>query len=83
MAYHNVLSHGDFYRRITDAGYDFSSCAENIAKGQRTEAEAVKSWMDSPGHRINILGDYRDVGFGKAKSASGELFWCVNFGNKA
>jgi len=41
--------------RITRAGFVWSMVAENIAGGQRTPEEVVRSWMDSPGHRSNIL----------------------------
>jgi uncharacterized protein YkwD len=41
--------------RMTAAGYVWRQEAENIAGGQRNPAEAVTSWMNSPGHRANIL----------------------------
>ena len=44
---------------------DWSVVGENIAQGQRNSAEVVTAWMNSPGHRSNILGsDYRHVGVG-------------------
>ena len=43
--------------------YDYSNAGENLAKGFETAEVLVSSWMESPGHRANILGDaYRNVG---------------------
>ena len=42
-------------QRITAEGYAFSGWAENIAAGQQTPQAVVTSWMNSPGHRANIL----------------------------
>jgi len=54
---------------------------ENIACGQRTEAEVLRSWINSSGHRANILNrNFTHVGFGIAVAADGTVYWCVNFG---
>jgi len=42
-------------KRLTQAGYIWSLVAENIAAGQQSPKEAIGTWMDSPGHRHNIL----------------------------
>lgn len=56
------------------------SVGENIAWGQKTEADVVNAWMWSPGHRWNILGsEYRKAGFGMAKDSEGRIYWCVVF----
>lgn len=52
------------------AGYAYINAGENLAYGFLTSSGAVQGWMDSPGHRANILGDYKDVGFGYANGAS-------------
>ena len=70
MATHNFLSHrgkdgstvGD---RIKAQGYRFSTWAENIAKGHRTPEDVVRGWMNSSGHRRNILNPrLREIGVG-------------------
>jgi len=48
--------------------------AENSAGGQRTEEEAMQSWMSSSGHRRNILGPYKLCGFGRVGD-----FWAARF----
>lgn len=78
MARRNVFSHtadgrscGD---RIKAAGYAFSKAGEIILKGASTPAGAVKGWMNSPGHRKAILGDFTEMGAGRF----GE-YWVVDF----
>jgi uncharacterized protein YkwD len=54
--------------------------AENIAMGQRTPPEAMRSWMNSPGHRANILNaSYTRIGVGAYRTADGTVFWCQQF----
>lgn len=54
---------------------------ENIAKGQRTPAAVVDAWMNSSGHRANILSDsYTSMGLGLATDSAGSLYWVQNFG---
>jgi len=51
--------------RMEDAGYLWSSAAENIAAGYSTPTEVMAGWMDSPGHRANILATgSREIGVG-------------------
>ena len=51
--------------RVTDTGYQYSTVGENIAAGQTTAAEVVEGWMNSPGHRANILnGNFTEIGIG-------------------
>lgn len=46
------------------AGYSYTKAGENLAYGFMTSQSTVDGWMNSPSHKANILGDYRDVGFG-------------------
>ncbi|QJW37980.1 CAP domain-containing protein [Cellulosimicrobium protaetiae] len=49
--------------------------AENIAKGQATAEDVVRAWMDSPGHRANILNcDLREIGIGYADRVWTQVF---------
>jgi len=51
--------------RVESNGYQYSTVGENIAAGQTTAQDVVQSWMDSPGHRANILNaDYTEIGIG-------------------
>ncbi|WP_131732696.1 CAP domain-containing protein [Actinomadura formosensis] len=86
MAAHDYFDHtsrnGDSpWERMEDAGYP-SPGAENIAKGYPTAAAVVKGWMNSPGHRANILNcDLRAIGVGMATGPGGTL-WTQDFGWK-
>lgn len=52
-----------FASRIRREGYKYGLAAENIAAGQPTVDRAVKAWLESPGHRRNILNcKFRDTG---------------------
>lgn len=54
---------------IVSAGYKYQTAGENLAYGFLNSTATVKGWMDSPGHRANILnGTYKEVGFGIANS---------------
>ncbi|CAL9348579.1 sigma-70 family RNA polymerase sigma factor [Streptomyces sp. enrichment culture] len=67
--------------RITAAGYRWSTYAENIARGQQTAAEVMQSWMNSPGHRANILNcSVKETGLGVHEGAGGP-WWTQVFGS--
>lgn len=57
--------------------------AENIAAGYATPQSMMSGWMDSGGHRDNILSmDYREVGVGYAQGGSWSHYWVMNFGQR-
>ncbi|MEU0338288.1 sigma-70 family RNA polymerase sigma factor [Streptomyces bobili] len=67
-------------QRITAAGYRWSTYGENIAKGQQSAESVMTSWMNSPGHRANILNcDFKNIGVG-IHDGSGGPWWTQNFG---
>lgn len=67
--------------RVTAAGYTYRRCAENIAAGQPTPAEVVDGWMNSPGHRANILTpDLTQIGIGIAHGGTYGIYWTQVFG---
>jgi uncharacterized protein YkwD len=54
-----------FDQRITQAGYDWQTIGENIAYGQRSAAEVMNAWMQSPGHCQNVMNpDFKELGVG-------------------
>lgn len=88
MALHNLMSHqlpGEpyFSKRITRAGYTgWTLVAENVARGFSGPSAVVRAWMNSPGHRRNILNcKLRDLGVGVALQG-GQLWWTQNFGRR-
>ena len=70
----------EFATRITNAGYRWSGAGENIAKGQRTAAEVMTGWMNSAGHKANILNcGFKNIGVGVAADSRGSLLWTQEF----
>lgn len=69
------------FQRMRAAGVSYTTAAENIAQGQRTADDVHTSWMNSPGHRTNILnGAYGRIGIGLAE-CSGRMYWTQVFAN--
>ena len=83
MANNSNLSHtgknGSSPSRRVGSG--FNGIGENIAFGQSGYNEVTRDWMNSSGHRANILGGYNTVGFGAAKGKNGRIYWCTVFGH--
>jgi uncharacterized protein YkwD len=67
--------------REWNAGYRWNAYGENIAWGQRDANSVMRAWMNSPGHRHNILNcRYRSVGVGVAYNSRGVPYWTQDFG---
>lgn len=60
-------------------GVSYYAAGENIAAGQKTPEKVVESWMNSPGHRQNILGNYSYLGVGFYKGGSYGYYWAQIF----
>ncbi len=85
MAERGKLTHegsdgSDPPKRIKREGYVYKECGENVAYGQETVAEVMRTWMDSPPHRKNILDDFTEMGGAVAQGKDGRKYWCVDFG---
>lgn len=74
---HTSPSGSTMTSRLNAGGVAYKYAGENIAKGQRTPQEAMKSWMNSSGHRANILkSQYKKLGVGY--QAQGKI-WVQDF----
>jgi uncharacterized protein YkwD len=87
MVAKNYFSHtgangSNFVARSLAAGYpQRGASGENIAWGYRTPKEVVTGWMNSSGHRANILNcSSIAIGVGVAYNAKGAPYWTQNFG---
>jgi uncharacterized protein YkwD len=84
LANHQRLSHsgsnGSTLRsRIDATGYNWRAIGENVAMGQPTAAEVMRGWMNSPGHRQNLLNPtFTELGLGLAE-AGGRRYWVQVF----
>jgi uncharacterized protein YkwD len=69
--------------QVIAAGYRPLMCGENIASGYANAASVMRAWMDSPGHRANILERrFRDIGlsFLEAPGTDSGVLWVQEFG---
>lgn len=77
---HQSPTYGSPFTMMQSFGLKFSAAGENIAYGQRTASEVMNAWMNSPGHRANILSAaYTEIGVGAAKKANGTIYWTQMF----
>ncbi|CAI5714024.1 unnamed protein product [Peronospora destructor] len=79
---HNGSNDSTPAERVSAAGYDWRGVAENVAAGQVDVTEVMDAWMNSEGHRRNILGDYTMLGSAYTYTLDGRYnhFWTQNFG---
>lgn len=77
---HYSPTYGSPFKMMEDFGLRFTAAGENIAKGQRTPKQVMNSWMNSEGHRNNILSPiYNEIGVGVAKDKYGRYYWTQMF----
>ncbi|QSX07394.1 hypothetical protein JYG23_13000 [Sedimentibacter sp. zth1] len=85
MATNNYFSHtsptyGSAGNMLTKYNISYTAWGENIAAGQRTPEEVVNAWMNSSGHRANILSStFTKIGVGYATNSSGKAYWTQMF----
>ncbi|MEO0485492.1 MAG: CAP domain-containing protein [Pseudomonadota bacterium] len=64
--------------RVGQQRYRFSFVAENLAWGQRSSREAMTGWINSPGHRRNLVaGAATEIGVGVTPTARGPMWVMV------
>jgi uncharacterized protein YkwD len=83
---HTSLDGRQFNQRITAAGYPYSTGGENIACGYSTPQAVMNGWMNSSGHRANILNaSFCDIGVGYAfeSASSYRYYWTQDFGRRS
>ena len=74
---HTSPVYGSPFQMMKSFGISYRSAGENIARGQKTPAAVVDAWMDSPGHRKNILNpSYTHIGVGYVADGS---YWTQMF----
>ncbi len=77
---HNSPTYGSAFDMLKKYGYTYKTAGENIAKGQKSPQAVMKAWMNSQGHRQNILSkSYSKLGVGCAKASDGTLYWVQIF----
>lgn len=77
---HTSPTYGSPFDMMRQFGISYSTAGENIAKGQRTPAEVMNGWMNSPGHKANILNSsYTEIGVGYVTDSNGNTYWVQQF----
>jgi uncharacterized YkwD family protein len=77
---HNSPTYGSPFDMMNQFGVDYQSAGENIAKGQQTPEEVVNAWMNSEGHRKNIMnGSFTHIGVGYVEEGN---IWTQQFISK-
>ena len=72
---HTSPTYGSPFDMMKKFGISYRAAGENIAMGQKTPQEVMNSWMNSDGHRKNILNpDFTELGVGIASNGS-SLYW--------
>jgi uncharacterized YkwD family protein/spore coat assembly protein SafA len=75
---HQSPTYGSPFQMMQHFGITYRTAGENIAMGQRTPQEVMVAWMNSPGHRANILkAEFKEIGVGVAKD--GSIYWTQMF----
>jgi len=65
---------------LKEMGISYRACGENIAKGSPTPERVVQGWMNSAGHRANILNEnFTTIGVGVHEDAAGVMHWAQMF----
>lgn len=68
---HTSPTYGSPFDMMRDFGVSYKTAGENIAQGQRTAQEVVQAWMNSEGHRKNIMSkDFTHIGVGHEQSGN-------------
>ena len=76
------ISHDNMSSRVRATGLSYTAAGENVAAGQRSAAAVMNGWMNSPGHRANILSTtYTHIGIGLESGCSDQYryYWTQIF----
>ena len=76
---HNNLKNQTPFDRMSSYNINYMAAAENIAGGQTSGIFAHYALMNSKGHRVNILGDYKYIGVGVVFGGSLSTYLTQNF----
>lgn len=73
---HNSPTYGSPFQMLQNFGVHYSAAGENIAAGQRSPEEVMNSWLNSSGHRANILNkNFTELGVGYYEGGKYGTYW--------
>jgi uncharacterized YkwD family protein len=77
---HTSKTYGTPFQMLQDFGVHYSAAGENIAAGQRTPEEVMNAWLNSSGHRANILNkNFDTIGIGYYQGGTYGVYWTQLF----
>ena len=77
---HTSPTYGTPFQMLQSHGVHYSSAGENIAAGQQTPEQVMNAWMNSSGHRANILNkSYTEIGIGYYQGGKYGVYWTQLF----
>ncbi len=77
---HNSPTYGSPFDMLKKFGISYKTAGENIAMDQKTPKEVVNAWMNSEGHRKNIMNpNFSKIGVGVAQKSGGSIYWTQIF----
>lgn len=77
---HTRPNGSSFSTALTEAGVSYTASGENIAYGQNSAQAVMEGWMNSSGHRANILNqNFTSIGIGHAQDSNGVDYWTQLF----
>ncbi len=77
---HTSPTYGTSFQMMQTFGINYSTAGENIAKGQKTPESVMSAWMNSQGHKANILStSYKEIGIGYCTDSNGNTYWVQMF----
>jgi len=69
-------------QRIAGAGYAWTTWGENVAAGQVDCTSVMSAWMNSPGHKANILNPaFVHIGMAASANGAGVVYWAMDLAN--
>ncbi|MBN7772863.1 CAP domain-containing protein [Clostridium aminobutyricum] len=79
---HTSPTYGSPFDMMKQFGISYTTAGENIAMGQQTPQSVMDAWMNSSGHKANILNSkYGKIGVGYVKGSNGTTYWVQEFTN--
>lgn len=77
---HTSPTYGSPFDMMKSFGIRYTAAGENIAKGYMNPTSVMNGWMNSPGHKANILNSsFTEIGVGYVSGANGSGYWVQMF----
>jgi uncharacterized protein YkwD len=77
---HTSPTYGSPFEMLQHFGVSYTAAGENIAAGQKNAEAVMRDWLNSSGHRANILNrEYKELGVGYVTGGSYGTYWVQLF----